>query len=119
MKALLVEDTSGKENRPAIIFLPSGKLKPDHGDPANVIIEAEGDNLRVWVLNKDELLDPPFKTIREVEINGRLFLKALDYRNARIEYGRRKVEFKNKLLHESVAPGCDALTFLNRGLRTP
>lgn len=113
MKALLVE--SKDEKRQAIIFLPSGKIETGPGDPASIIVELDGDNLRAFILTADEFALFKEKEAKAIDINSRLFLKALEYRNARIEYEREKVEFKDSLLREMVTPNCDAWTFLDLG----
>lgn len=115
MKALLVENSKGKTNRSVIVLLPSGEVEPGIGDPANVALEfdSHSNDLRVWVILSDELLT--FEIIKEIEISGQFLLKVLEYRNARIEYEGQKVELKDRLLNELVAPNCDALSFLDMG----
>ena len=113
MKALLVE--SKDEKRWAMIFLPSGKIEIDAGDPAGITVELDGDNLRVFILTADELALFKVEEARAVDVGSRLFIKALEYRNIRVEYEREKLEFKVSLLNEMVTPNCDALTFLDTG----
>ncbi|MDP3792593.1 MAG: hypothetical protein Q8Q89_02585 [bacterium] len=114
MKALLLEDKSLCLNkRSAILLLPSRKLEPAVCDPANIIMELDGENLRVWVLSASEFAS--FRIVKEVDISSQLFLRALQYRNTRIVYEREKVEFKNCLMNEMVDSNCDALSFLDLG----
>lgn len=115
MKALLVEEKSlySLNKRTVIVLLPSGELEPGVGDPANIAIAFYEDNLRVWTPLAWELKQ--FKVVKEVEVNGQLLLKAVEYRNARIAYEQEKIEFKHCLINEMVDPHCDAFSFLELG----
>ena len=113
MKALLAEDQRGEKNRYLIVLLPSGKTNPDAGDPANVAIELDGDNLRAWIILAWEM--DSLQLVKEVEIDGRLLLRALEYMHAKIEYGRQEVELKDFLFSTMIDPNCDAMSFLNLG----
>ncbi len=113
MKALLVEDASGK--RSAIVLLPSGYIDRDAvGDPANIIVEMdEQENFSVRPLLRDEW--ERLQIIKEVNVKGDLLIRAIQFRDAKIIYERAKVELKDRLLNEMVTPNCDALTFLDFG----
>lgn len=115
MKALLVEVKAlyRLNKRTAIILLPSGKLELEAGDPASIIMEFDGEDLSVRVLSASDFAS--FRVIKEINISSQLFIRALEYRNARIAYEREKVEFKDCLLHEIVDPNCDVLAFLDFG----
>ena len=111
MKALLFE--SEKENRQAIVLLPSGAIEMEAGEPANFIIEKDGLGYSIRLLMAHDLA--VLKMVRECEVSGSFFARALQFRVVRIAYERTKVEFKDLLLNEMITPNCDALTFLDFG----
>lgn len=110
MKAVLAESKDKKKLRSVIIFLTSGKVGVKPGDPASIAVELERDNIRVWEILPWEV--DLFQVIKEIEVDGSLLLKVLDYRNAAVEHGYRQVELKNRLIDEMITPHCDTWTFL-------
>ena len=113
MKALLFENKDKKKDRSVIVLLPSGKIETGAGDPANVALELDGDTVRVWVILADEIAT--FKPVKEVEVEGRFLIDALEYRNARAEYLGKVLEFKDRLQNLMLTPHCDAYFFLDTG----
>ncbi|MDP3696558.1 MAG: hypothetical protein Q8R55_00830 [Candidatus Taylorbacteria bacterium] len=113
MKAILFEGKDKRRNRSVIVLLPSGKLEINVGDPANVALELDGDTIRAWIICADEIasLDP----VKEVEVEDRFLIEALEYRNIRVVYELRKLEFKDRLHNLMLTPNCDAYFFLDTG----
>ena len=96
-----------------MVLLPSGKLETGIGDPANIALELDGDNIRVWIMCIDEIAS--FRLVKEVEVSGRFLIEALEYRNARVAYEIKKLEFKNQLQNLMLTKNCDAYSFLEMG----
>lgn len=93
-----------------MVLLPSGKLEPGAGDPANIALERDGDT-RAWIICADEmyLLNP----VKEVEVEGSFLLDALEYRNARVAYELAALVFKVRLQNLMITPHYDLFTILD------
>ena len=113
MKALLFEHKDKRKNRSVMVLLPSGKLESGAGDPANIALELDGNTIRVWIILADELSS--LEQVKEVEVEGRFLVEALEYRNARAEYLQKELEFKDRLQNLMLTSRCDAYFFLDTG----
>jgi hypothetical protein len=112
VKAFLAE--SKDQTRHVILLLPTGKMKTEKGDPANLVIELNDDSLRVFILTESELIF--FNLGQEVEIANDIYFEAMGCLNSRIELERKRIELVNRLSDEIVAPSQDAWSYLMSGV---